>query len=285
MSEWEKAGGAKVAGASGKVVPWVVLAAVAIAITVTGSYLLVNRLTELQREKVRLIQRIDRLSEKVDQTASRSEEAILRASQAENNALRAAQGRLEAERASTAAQQRAQLARKQAETARLKVEEARQEAERIRREREEELNRLQSALNQIVETRRTALGLIMNLGNDFIQFDFDKSTLRSQNKEVLAKIVGVLLTSTGYRVQVYGHTDDVGTEAYNLELSRRRAAAVRDYFIEAGIDPDIITMKGVGKSNPLVAGTTATDRQKNRRVEIGIIDSFIDYEGAFTEKQ
>ena len=89
----------------------------------------------------------------------------------------------------------------------------------------------------------------------------------------------------GYRVPVYGYTDGVGTEAYCLELCRQCSAAVRNYFIEASIDSSIITMKGMGKLNSLVPGTTAADPQKNPRVEIGIIGSFIDYEGIVTEKQ
>ena len=118
----------------------------------------------------------------------------------------------------------------------------------------------------------------MNLGNDFIQFDFDKATLRPEDREILATIAGVLLTSRQYRIQIYGHTDDIGSEEHNLDLSERRAQAVHDYLIDAGIDPGIITTKGFGKSNPLIEGTSPEVRQKNRRVEIGIIDTVINYE-------
>jgi outer membrane protein OmpA-like peptidoglycan-associated protein len=133
-------------------------------------------------------------------------------------------------------------------------------------------------LSGIVETRRTALGVVMNLGSDAVEFDFDKATLRPENRELLSRIAGVLLTSTGYRVQIHGHTDDIGSSEYNQRLSERRAKAVQDYLVDAGIDPGIVSTKGHGKANPLLPGTTPKARAKNRRVEIGIIDTTINYE-------
>ena len=114
--------------------------------------------------------------------------------------------------------------------------------------------------------------------------DFDKAELRPENRELLSRIAGILLTSQGYRVQVFGHTDDVGSEQYNVELSRRRAAAVHHYLIHAGIDPEIISSEGFGKSSPLVPDTSPQARQKNRRVEVGIIDSVIDYQNALADR-
>ena len=76
---------------------------------------------------------------------------------------------------------------------------------------------------------------------------------------------------------VYGHTDDVGSQAYNQELSEKRARAVRDYLVEAGIGQEIITTKGFGKTKPLVPGTTPEARAKNRRVEVEIVDTILNY--------
>jgi OOP family OmpA-OmpF porin len=90
----------------------------------------------------------------------------------------------------------------------------------------------------------------------------------------------VLLASQGYRLFVYGHTDDIGPEDYNEGLSRRRADSVADYLVDAGIPADIITRKGYGKTSPRVPGQTRDARQKNRRVEIGIVDTIIDYHGS-----
>ena len=115
------------------------------------------------------------------------------------------------------ARERAEEAREEADEARdvadlalREADEAKAEAERIRREAEAELNRLEEALSKIADTRRTALGLVMNLGEDALKFDFDKSELRSENRELLARITGILLTSPDYTISVNGHTDDVG---------------------------------------------------------------------------
>ena len=152
-----------------------------------------------------------------------------------------------------------------------------QEAARIRKEREEELNRLQEALQKIAETRRTAMGLVMNLDSNAIQFEFNKAVLLSMNRELLSRIAGILLTSKGYSIKVHGHTDDVGSDAYNQELSERRAQAVRDYLVEAGISPTIVTTKGYGKSKPLVTAKTSEARAKNRRVEVEIVDTILNF--------
>src|SRR2546427_12481476 len=94
-------------------------------------------------------------------------------------------------------------------------------------QREQDLDRLQKALGALVETRRTALGLVMTLGENAIQFDFDRATLRAENRELLSRIAGVLLTAKGYSIYVYGHTDDIGSDEYNRDLSTRRARTVR----------------------------------------------------------
>ena len=136
----------------------------------------------------------------------------------------------------------------------------------------------------MVDTRRTALGLVMNLGADAIEFEFDRADLGLEERELLSRISGVLLTSTGYSVYVYGHTDDVGTEEYNHLLSERRAESVSDYLVASGISADILTTRGYGQSSPRVAGISAEARASNRRVEIGIVDVNVDVLGEVPEQ-
>jgi outer membrane protein OmpA-like peptidoglycan-associated protein len=197
--------------------------------------------------------------------SERSEDALLRAGTAEESAREAALGREEAERIAARAEVTASLANDEAR-------EARAELERIEAERQAEIDRLEEALGGVVETRRTAVGLVMSLGSDAVEFAFDEATLRGAERELLSRIAGVLLTARGFSVFVYGHTDDVGTDAYNQILSERRANAVRDYLVEAGIGPAIIDARGYGKSSPRIQGTTPEARSQNRRVEIGIVD-------------
>ncbi len=182
-----------------------------------------------------------------------------------------------AQEAETSARQEAATAKQDAASAQERAEAARAEAERIRKEAEAELSRLEEALSKIAETHRTALGLVMNLGEDSLKFDFDKADLKPENRELLSRIAGILLTSSDYTISVNGHTDDVGTDEYNQKLSERRAQSVRDYLVEAGVSPDIITVTGWGKSKPLVQGTSAEARAKNRRVELGIVNSRVNY--------
>jgi OOP family OmpA-OmpF porin len=70
------------------------------------------------------------------------------------------------------------------------------------------------------------------------------------------------------RVSVEGHTDSIGSDAYNQRLSERRAKAVRDYMISQGIDASRITTRGFGESKPVADNKTAAGRAENRRVEI-----------------
>jgi outer membrane protein OmpA-like peptidoglycan-associated protein len=227
---------------------------------------------------------LERFGQKIDEAIELSERALRRAEDAETSSREAAIGRARAEaeaetahRDAAEARDLADAAEADAETALEEAKIAREEADRIKRDWEKEVDRLHESLSKIVETRKTALGLVMNLSEDYLKFDFDKATLRPENRELLSRIAGILLTSKDFSVSVYGHTDDVGTEDYNQNLSERRAKTVRDYLVEAGLDPAIVTTEGMGESQPLVPETTDVARAKNRRVEIGIINTRIKY--------
>ena len=81
-------------------------------------------------------------------------------------------------------------------------------------------------------------------------------------------------------MSVNGHTDDVGTEDYNQKLSERRAEVVHQYLLEAGVPAGIMTVAGWGKTKPRVEGTSDAARAKNRRVELGIVNSRVSYRSA-----
>jgi outer membrane protein OmpA-like peptidoglycan-associated protein len=217
------------------------------------------------------------LSARMDRATLASQQALERANAAQVAALAAAEGRQTAETQTGLAQAEADTARKQAMSALETAATAQVEADRIRKQADAELNRLQAALSQIAETRRTALGLVMNLNSDYLKFDFDKAELHPADKELLSRIAGILMASPDYTVSVNGHTDDVGTDEYNQKLSERRAQAVRDYLVKAGLPASIFTVTGHGKKRPLVPGTSEKARAKNRRVELGIVNTKILY--------
>lgn len=255
------------------------IAAFLLAVAGISTYVIFREIDRVRQQVATTEQRLEDHQDQLSSLTQRLGEVEQGVRQATEFAQSTAEGwaRAELERQRLALE--VEEAKAAEQEARRQVDLAQRELAELRRQREQEIERLQKALNQIVETRRTALGLVMNLGSDTINFDFDKADLRPKEKELLSRIVGVLLTWHGYRVQIWGHTDDIGSDEYNLELSQRRAEAVKNYLVEAGIDPSIITIKGFGKSRPLVPGKTPEARAKNRRVEIGIIDTTITYQG------
>jgi OmpA-OmpF porin, OOP family len=105
-----------------------------------------------------------------------------------------------------------------------------------------------------------------------IQFKFNDFTLLESSYPELKKLVEIMRFHKTWKVVVSGHTDDVGTETYNLELSLHRAGSVADYLIDNGIDPVRIKTQGFGKQTPLVTGTNETARSTNRRVELRFLN-------------
>jgi len=103
-----------------------------------------------------------------------------------------------------------------------------------------------------------------------VHFDFDKATLKAEAKPILDEAIQVLKQEGGVDIVVEGHTDSVGTEQYNLGLSRRRADTVRRYLIDHGIAASRITAEGLGESKPVASNDTADGRAQNRRVELHV---------------
>lgn len=238
-------------------------------------YVLLVRLDRVDREVRQLNTQADQTSKKAEAAAANAATALDRASNAEQSAQQAANQRDQAEQQKSQAQEKAQQAEQQAQAAQQQAAQAEARAEEYRKQREAELDNLQQTLGQIASTRRTAMGVVMTLGSKSIRFGFDKSSLRPEDKEVLSRIAGILSTLKGYQISVYGYTDDIGTKDYNQKLSERRAQSVYDYLSHNGLDPTIMTTKGFGEADPLVAGESEQARATNRRVEIGIVDSTI----------
>jgi outer membrane protein OmpA-like peptidoglycan-associated protein len=163
---------------------------------------------------------------------------------------------------------------------------ANQEADRLRLKGEAEKAELRAQLlhqfNLILDTRDTARGLIVNMSD--VLFDTAKFTLRPGARERLAKVAGILLGHPGLKLEVEGHTDSVGGEAYNQRLSEQRAGSVRDYLIKQGIsEMNSSPARGFGKSQPVATNDTATGRQANRRVELIVSGELIGTQIASSE--
>lgn len=267
----------------------VLLAALAVG---AGGYL-ANR---TRQHVEQLTARIGTLEDTLTQTTADAEAANERADAAERSAvdaaIAAAEERTRAEQArrdaltadarASVANRRATDAVRSSVEAQAEARRAREAAAEIRRVAEAEMNRLADALSRIADTRRTALGLVMSLDEGYLKFDFDRAELRAESREVLSRIAGILFTTTGSAITVTGHTDTRGEAQYNQALSERRAQAVADYLIGAGLPADLFTVEGLGMSHPVDTADTAEAHSKNRRVELGIVSArMVDsYEGS-----
>ena len=248
-------------------------------------------LFELHRQSTTTDRKISELTEKVSAVRQMAEEearasaaASQRATEAAARAEVASGARTEAEQQRAQAEQQraqAQAAQNQAEAAaRQAAEQASNEKtqlDQLRQQRQQELDQMQEALNRIAETKRTPDGMIVVLPDSTFKFDFDSAELKARNRELLSRVAGILLASKGFSLSVFGYTDDVGTMEYNQSLSERRAGAVRDYLVQAGLEPSLVTAKGFGKNTPRVNGQTEHARAINRRVEIAVSDSELKY--------
>ena len=181
------------------------------------------------------------------------------AAKAEADRLRA---QLQEQQANAAAEQ----ARQSEAAAKAARDSAEADKEKALRDQQELRASLLKQFNLILETRDTARGLVVNLGD--VLFDTGKYDLRAPAREALAKLSGIVLSHPGLKLTVEGHTDNVGSDDFNQKLSEQRADAVRAYLIVQKLEPDNVTSKGFGKSRPVASNDTSQGRQQNRRVEI-----------------
>jgi outer membrane protein OmpA-like peptidoglycan-associated protein len=178
----------------------------------------------------------------------------------------------EARRRVDQAQSDAERAKANEDLARVEAERARLEANQARQDKDDLQQRLYTSIAAILETRREARGLIVNLSD--VLFDFNQASLKPGAREKLSKLAGILLAYPGsFHIEVEGHTDAVGSQDYNQRLSEDRAQSVSNYLLRGGISSDrVVAVRGFGKLRPVATNDTPEGRQMNRRVEIVITD-------------
>ena len=214
-------------------------------------------------------------SSRADAAERTAREASAAREQAETDADAAREEAADADERAATAIARAADVEATSLAAQAEARRAQEEAEATRQAAEREMNRLNEALGRIAETRRTALGLVMNLDEGSLRFDFNRADLRPESRETLALIAGILFTSEDFAITISGHTDARGNRQYNQRLSERRARAVADFLIEAGLAAERFTVEGLGEAHPLDTGNSDAAHARNRRVELGIVSARI----------
>jgi outer membrane protein OmpA-like peptidoglycan-associated protein len=106
-----------------------------------------------------------------------------------------------------------------------------------------------------------------------IFYDFDKATLRDESKSELEQLVKLMNDNSTIRIELSSHTDNKGSEDYNIRLSQGRAQSVVDYLVKNGISNERLVAKGYGKSMPVATNETDEGRQQNRRTEFKILSN------------
>ena len=207
------------------------------------------------------------------QAQAQAEQSAAQAAQAQQAQQQAEQARQQAELAQQQAAQQAQqaeLARQQADQQRQAAEQARQQAEN---DRAQMRARMLQQLNQVLQTRDSARGLIVNMPD--VLFDTGKADLKASARERLAKVAGILIAYPDIHVEIDGYTDSTGSLEFNERLSQQRAESVRSYLGSQGVNSSTITTQGFGPSNPIASNETSSGRQQNRRVELVVSGSSI----------
>lgn len=120
------------------------------------------------------------------------------------------------------------------------------------------------------EVERVGEGIKVTLNENTVNFDFNSANLTTLAKTNLDKLVTVLKNNPDTNINIYGHTDSIGSDAANLRISAQRAAAVKNYFVANGISASRMFTEGLGKSSPIASNDTDAGRAKNRRVEFAI---------------
>jgi outer membrane protein OmpA-like peptidoglycan-associated protein len=155
----------------------------------------------------------------------------------------------------------ADMANQQADLARQQAASAEQRAaglERQTQDLEEQLKDLQ--------TRKTERGLVLTLGD--VLFDTGKSTLKPGAYATIDRLANALKEVSTRTVVIEGHTDSVGSEDYNQQLSEQRAQSVQSALMQRGVNGSQIATAGKGEGLPVASNDTAGGRQQNRRVEV-----------------
>jgi outer membrane protein OmpA-like peptidoglycan-associated protein len=228
----------------------------------TGTIVSNARQTAQFSEDARILAVVRQEQERITQEREAAA-AKAKAEAEEKAAAEAAEAKRQADEAAAAAKAKADAEIAAQDAARRQAEEQRMAAER---EKQQLRAKLLDQFNRVLPTTDSDRGLVVNMGD--VLFDTGKSDLRSNAREALARLSGIVLNYPSLKLAIEGYTDSTGTAEFNQTLSEKRAGSVYDYLVAQGLGADSLTSKGFGMNSPVADNKTADGRQKNRRVEI-----------------
>ena len=118
---------------------------------------------------------------------------------------------------------------------------------------------------------RNVVSMEQDFTLDGVQFEFNSSKLTGDAKVVLQEVIEAMKKNPNVRLEIHGHSDNVGDPAYNITLSQERAQSVKDYMVQNGISANRLTTKGFGMNKPIASNSTPEGRALNRRIEFVIV--------------
>ncbi|GGY86302.1 OmpA family protein [Pseudoduganella plicata] len=208
----------------------------------------VDQLASLAKTKIATAQEVAR---------TRLAESSLSSSKQEQERVRLQARTAEAE----AARRNAEQAQRDAEAAKARAE----QATAATRDAQAQTQALAAQLAEL-QAKQTERGMVVTLGD--VLFNTDQAVLTSGGMSTVQKLANILRENPDRTVLVEGFTDSTGSTAHNLELSQRRAEAVRAALAQMGVERNRVETRGYGEAYPVAGNNTAGDRQLNRRVEI-----------------
>ena len=171
----------------------------------------------------------------------------------------------------------AERAKLEADRARLQAEAARGQADAARGEALSASAESEKLRNELaaLQAKQTERGMVLTLGD--VLFDTAKADLKPGAMPTVERLADFLRDHKTYQLLVEGHTDSMGDDSYNLQLSERRADAVRGALLSRGVETDRVRVRALGEGFPVASNDSAGGRQQNRRVEV----VFSDEQGRF----
>ncbi len=131
------------------------------------------------------------------------------------------------------------------------------------------LDKQAQELEKVAETKRVENAVLVKMRSDVL-FDFDEAQLRPEALDQLNKVGDILAKYPEDRIRIEGHTDSIGSDLYNDELSRRRAVAVKEVLAARGVKDHQLVTVGAGEEKPISDNSTVEGRAANRRVQLHI---------------